>query len=211
MFDNYISLGGNCFVAASMFKYGFRSFSGPFDWWKSNFIEGVIPLLETDFHEFMLYENLKVSEGSGEKVFDDLKYKINYNHDVKKSLIKEYNDIYVKYQRRIERFRAEIKKPTCFIRGVRTMEELTFIREYEERIAWVIKKYPSNEIIFVIPKDIYETNSIKLNFKHFLVDITGDWLDRETGRSFFDNNAELVNFLRKIMTMINVRTTWSSI
>lgn len=197
MFDNYISLGGNCFVAASMSKYGFRSFSGPFDWCKSNFIEGVIPLLETDFQDFMLYENLKVSEGSGEKIFDDLKYKINYNHDVKESLKEEYNDIYEKYQRRIERFRTEIKNPTCFIHGVRTMEELTSIREYEERITRVIKKYSDNEIIFVIPKHIYEANPLKLNFRHFEVDIASDWLDRETGRSFFDSNVELISFLEK--------------
>lgn len=36
------------------------------------FIEGVIPLLETDFREFMLYENLKISGKRGEEVFYDL-------------------------------------------------------------------------------------------------------------------------------------------
>lgn len=51
----------------------------------------------------------------------------------------EYDDIYKKYQRRIERFRAERKKPTCFIRSVRTMKELSSIKEYEERITQVIK------------------------------------------------------------------------
>lgn len=197
MFTNYISLGGKCSVAASMAKYGFRSFSGPFDWCISNFIEGVIPLLETDFQEFMLYENLMASGERGEEVFYDLRYNITYYHDVKKSLKEEYTDIYKKYQRRIERFRAEIKNPTCFIRGVRTMEELSSIREYEERIAQVIKKYSDNEIIFVIPKYIYETNPIKLNFRHFLVDVSNDWLDRENGRSFFDSNAKLISFLEE--------------
>lgn len=38
-FVQMISLGMNCSVAASMRKYGFRSFSGPFDWVVSPFIE----------------------------------------------------------------------------------------------------------------------------------------------------------------------------
>lgn len=197
MFSNYISLGQNCFVAASMSKHGFRSFRGPFDWCVSNFIEGVIPLLETDFQEFMLYENLKVSEECGEEVFDDLKYSIHYNHDVKKSLKEEYDDIYKKYQRIIERFRREIKNPTCFIRCVRSGEELTSICENEERIAQAIKKYPNNEIIFVIPKYVYESNPIKTKFKIYLVDVVNYWLDREYGRSFFDSNAELIDYLKE--------------
>ena len=32
MFSNFVSLGEACKVAASMSKYGLRSFSGPFDW-----------------------------------------------------------------------------------------------------------------------------------------------------------------------------------
>lgn len=195
MFKNYISLGARCNVALSMSKNGFRSFSGPFDWCTSNFIEGVIPLLETDFHEFMLYENLKVSEEYGERAFDDLKYNINYCHDVKKSLKEEYNDIYKKYQRRIERFRAEIKKPTCFIRSVYSMEELTSIFENEERIAQAIRKYSNNEIIFIIPKYMYEANPINLKFRHFLVDASNDYIDIESDRCFFDSNAELISFL----------------
>ena len=195
MFDNYISLGGNCSVAASMSKYGFRSFSGPFDWCRSNFIKGIIPLLETDFQEFMLYENLKTSEELGERVFDDIKYKIHYNHDAKKSWKEEYDHIYEKYQRRIERFRVEIKKPTCFIHVVLNMEELISIHDNKERIAHIIKKYPDNEIIFVIPRFVYEAYPVKLNFLYFLNDDNNQWLDREISRNFFDNNTELISFL----------------
>lgn len=73
----------------------------------------------------MLYENLKVSEENGERVFCDGKYNIIYNHDVKESLKEEYDDIYNKYQRRIERFRTEIKDLSCFICGIRNTEELS--------------------------------------------------------------------------------------
>lgn len=202
MFINYISLGARCNVASSMSKYGLRSFSGPFDWCVSDFIEGVIPLLENDFQDFMLYENLKISEEHGKKVFDDLKYNICYHHDVKESLKEEYNDIYKKYQRRIEKFRAEIKKTTCFIRSVWSMEELASILENEERIMQVIKKYPNNEIIFVIPKYVHEAyvcgaNPVKINFRYFLVDASHYSLDRENERSFFDSNVELINYLEE--------------
>lgn len=37
-FEQIVSLGHNCPVAASMEKYGFRSFSGPFDWLGSKFV-----------------------------------------------------------------------------------------------------------------------------------------------------------------------------
>ena len=195
MFDNYISLGARCYVAHCMSKHGLRSFSGPFDWCTSDFFEGVIPLLETDFKEFMLYKNLKVSEEYGEKVFDDLKYKINYPHDVKKSLKEDYDGIYEKYQRRIERFRAEIRNPTCFIRGVKSIEELISIQENGERITQVIKKHPNNEIVFIIPNFVYESYPIKLNFRYFVVDAVNYFYDREKDRSIFDSNAELIDFL----------------
>lgn len=200
MFSNYISLGANCFVAASMAKYGFRSLSGPFDWCTSNFIEGVIPLLETDFQEFMLYENLKAVNEQEERVFDDVKFKINYSHDVKKTFKEEYDDIYEKYHRRIEKFRTAIQNPACFIRSVMSVEEITSIRENEERIIQAIKKYPNNEIIFVIPKYLYERNPIKINFRYFLVDVDDVLnynLGRENLRSFFDSNVELINFLEE--------------
>lgn len=161
MFQNFISLGVNCSVAHALAKYGLRSFSGPFDWCTSNFGQGVIPLMESDFAEFLSYGNLQVSE-ENEKVFDDVKYKINYNHDVKKSLEEEYADIYQKYQQRIARFREEIKSPTCFVRGCWSTEELSWIHDHEDQIISVIKKHPENKIIFVIPRFVYEQNPVKL-------------------------------------------------
>jgi hypothetical protein len=60
MFDNVISLGGNCLVSAALGKYGLRSASGPFDWCVSDFMQGIIPVLENDFEDYMVSPNLEV-------------------------------------------------------------------------------------------------------------------------------------------------------
>lgn len=51
MFENFISLGWFCGTAASMSKYGLRSWFGPFDWYFSNF-PGVLSCMENDFIDF---------------------------------------------------------------------------------------------------------------------------------------------------------------
>lgn len=48
MFDNFISLGWKCKVAASIEKYGLRSCSGPFDWCVTEF-KGVIETIDSNF------------------------------------------------------------------------------------------------------------------------------------------------------------------
>ena len=197
MFENVVSLGANCLIASALGKYGLRSVSGPFDWCTSNFMQGVIPHIEQDFSEFMLYENLEVSYR--EKTFDDTKYKINYNHDVKTSLEMDYEQIISKYHRRIEKFREMVKNPTCFVRGCWSMEELSSIIGNEDRISEALNLNNGNELVFVVPQYIYNQNPIETRFKLFTVDtnISGFALGREESRSFFDTNMELVDFLIK--------------
>lgn len=59
MFENFISLGYYCGVAASMSKLGIRSCSGPFDWYISEF-QGVLECIENDFGDFLDVNNLEV-------------------------------------------------------------------------------------------------------------------------------------------------------
>lgn len=196
MFENIISLGSDCLVASALGKYGLRSASGPFDWCTSDFMRGVIPHIENNFAEFMLYENLEISY-KGDNIFDDIKYKINYNHDVVSTLAEDYTLIIEKYSRRIEVFRAMLKKPTCFVRGCWGMEELSAIVENEERIKKALKLDDGNELIIVVPRFIFNQKPIKTSFKMFIVEtnISGFALGREESRSFFDTNKELVDFL----------------
>lgn len=59
MFSSFISLGPHCATAASMSKYGLRSFSGPFDWLVSEHIEWIFYYIENDFRDFFVFENLE--------------------------------------------------------------------------------------------------------------------------------------------------------
>ena len=57
MFEKFISLGWYCGTAAAMSKLGIRSFSGPFDWYQSDF-SGVLNCLDNDFDDFLEKKNL---------------------------------------------------------------------------------------------------------------------------------------------------------
>lgn len=193
MFQHFISLGWYCGVAASLSKYGLRGFSGPFDWYFSDF-EGVVHFLETDFEDFLCKENLFTSEDN-KKEFCDRKYGCRYIHDVDKDFEQEYHKIYVKYSRRIERFRIVTKEKCCFIRAVQDEQELEFILRNAERISAIIKKNnKNNEIVYLIPELIQVPSQI--NEKYFTLKI--DKYKRGYGyvlRHLFESNSELINFL----------------
>ncbi len=152
-----ISLGCECTIASSMQTIGIRSFSGPFDWMTSYDFPKLLYILETDFKDFMKSENLVPSfcTGGRPQEFTDIKYGFRYPHDVKESLYEEFPLIKQKYQKRINRFRKAIKKPTAFIRKVSTIDEVNYINCNRHYIEKVIKKGNSeNEIIFTTAGEI---------------------------------------------------------
>ncbi len=197
MFENFVSLGSNCEVAASLNKYGLRSMAGPFDWCVSSF-EGVIASLENDFADFMNYENLiVVKENGGGDIFEDVKYKIRFTHDRVTLPENDYLKMREKYQKRTECLVKMIQKPTCFVRRVAGRSELKFIAEQEKRICSIVQKYnKKNDIIFVVPKCVYEQEPIEVGLKIFLVDITEPLgiFGRKEIRKGFDTNEELIKF-----------------
>lgn len=195
MFENYISLGSNCNTALALSKLGLRTCKGPFDWQTSSF-EGIITLLENDFKDFLKYENLVICKDN-QKTFDDIKHKINYNHDIKTNLQDDYNSIFEDYQKRIDKFRKMVKKPTCFIRICWQADELSFIKKNENRINKAIAFNPDNEIIFVVPRFIYNRNPINIKRKIFIIDreLTGFELGRDEGSCIFDVNNDLIEYL----------------
>lgn len=148
-YKNCISLGWFCGVASSMGRFGLRSHAGPFDWYYSD-LEPVLKLIETDFSDFMVKENLFV-DADTPFVFHDKKYGFVCNHDIQHDFVTEYEKIYQRYMRRAERFMQDIKQPTCFIRAVRTEKEASYIEKNGEKIYNIIKKSNSdNEIIFLL-------------------------------------------------------------
>lgn len=191
MFENFISLGWFCGTAASMAKCGLRSRSGPFDWYFNNF-PGVLECMENDFIDFLDKENLvMLDDRPGE--FLDTKHGFHFNHEVTTCFEEDYESIYQKYTKRIEKFREMIKRKTCFIRTVRNNEELKYIQDNSQVIEKIIKKTnPENEIIYVVSSK--EVSCEEVGFPLFIVDCIYDGASRKGLRSLFDKNAELQQF-----------------
>lgn len=153
MFDNFISLGSYCGVAASMSKIGIRSVSGPFDWLISSDLKSVGSCMENDFSDFLNKENLVVTHGG--MGFTDIKHSFYFWHDIKNSFEEDYEFIYEKYMRRINYFKEQIKHKTCFIRAVYSVDEFKYIQANQQFINSIIKKFhKDNEIIYVVNKSI---------------------------------------------------------
>jgi len=140
MFDNYISLGSACHVAASMEKLGIRSFSGPFDWYVSSF-KGVLECLENDFKDFLCRDNLQILDNP--TYFKDLKYDFTFSHEITTSLDDEYDLVCEKYKRRIENFKRRIQERTCFLRAI-SPNEVDYVKNnsayIQNLIGGVFKK-----------------------------------------------------------------------
>ena len=144
---NCISLGWYCDTASSCSRLGLRSFSGPFDWILSDF-EYVITMIDKEFDGFLLPENLRIDEDNA-KCFYDIKNKFYFPHDISNDLNKDLSSIQLKYKKRISNFIEQSKKPTCYFRIVKNMQEIDYIEQNSQYIDSVIKKYnKKNKIIY---------------------------------------------------------------
>ncbi len=192
LFENCISLGWFCGTALSMVECGLRSYSGPFDWCFSD-LKSVLYMIENDFKDFMLKENLEVSKDDP-KVFCDFKYGFYCNHDISISFEKEYSDIFKKYQKRSNRFIELTEKPTCFIRAVRSEEEVLYINQNIEYIYSVIKKRNlSNEIIFILTKNMTQLSDELLWFRIEDDNYVGQIYEM---RTMFKSSKKLMDFCK---------------
>lgn len=144
-YDSCISLGWFCGTASSLSKLGLRNFSGPFDWYCSDF-DSVINQIDNEFKDFMKKENLEIVDNNP-KIFIDKKYNFYYNHDIKENFEMEYNVIYDKYIRRAQRFIENIKNPTCFFRAIRSEKEIEYIVNNTDYIENTLKRYNSRNVI----------------------------------------------------------------
>lgn len=194
-YDHCISLGWFCGTASSMAMHGLRSFSGPFDWYYSD-LTSVLQLIETDFNDFMSKDHLRLAEDNS-KVFCDTKYGFYCNHDITADFEQEYPEIYKKYQRRATRFMEATKHPTCFLRAVRSEEEISFIRQNREYIYQVIQKgNPRNEIIFFLINNMTELPD---NFLYFHLDIDCYIGKGYEMRTMFDSSSAFLKCIPQLL------------
>lgn len=191
MFSNFVSLGAACPTASSMSKYGLRSFSGPFDWLVTSCLDWVLYYMENGFNDFLEKENLERFKGSPLK-FRDRKSGFVFLHDEEYPFEDRFYDLKQKYQKRIDRFMKEIKKPTCFLRSVISSYELDYISSNVSYIEQIIKsKNSESELVLLIHRDAQIPKS--LPFKYFIM--SGEFAKgHETLRSWFDGADGFLEF-----------------
>lgn len=156
MFDLFISLGWYCATASSLQSNGLRDISGPFDWIQTH-LDGVIHFLDTEFQDFLTRENCEfVDRGEDDKVIYDRKWGAFFPHEIQKDFEDEWTDLCKKYERRIQRLKDCLhSQRICFVRAVRSQEEIEYIVNNSQYIKNVIERNDGNRIVFLIPQYMY--------------------------------------------------------
>lgn len=192
-YKHCISLGWYCGTASSMSKYGLRSCSGPFDWYFSD-LESVLKVIETDFSDFMIRDNLYADENDP-FVFHDKKYGFTCQHDIINNLDTDYVQIQEKYTRRAKRFMQDIKQPTIFIRAVRSEQEISFIKDNSAYIYNVIRRSnANNEIIFLV---LNPMTSLPDNFLWFRLGLSQYQHSLTEMKQMFDSSKQFAEFCKR--------------
>lgn len=190
MFESFCSLGTACPVAASMAKYGLRSYSGVFDWLITSDFKSVLHYLENDFDDFMLRDNL-VSYEESAKMFRDLSSGFVFMHDKEFPFETEYHNLRRKYEKKIGRFMENVSRPTCFLRMVVDRKEIEYIDSHMNYINQVIKRHcRKNEIVFLIKREL----GLDVQWKSFVLPSYSTGGGREILRSYFDHADDFLNF-----------------
>lgn len=109
--------------------------------------------MESNFEDFLPKKHLKhldASEGN-ERQFIDEQSGFIFLHDCEYAFEEQYDELRQKYQRRIDRFLTEIRKPVCFLRNVTTREEIDYITNNYDYINHVIRMGNiENEVVFIL-------------------------------------------------------------
>lgn len=194
-YDNCLSLGWFCGTASSLSMLGLRNFSGPFDWFFSDF-DSVINQIDNEFIDFMKKENLEIVENKPTE-FRDKKYNFYCNHDIKENFDIEYADIYDKYIKRAKRFIGSIKNPTCFFRAVRSEKEIEYIINNADYIESILKRYNShNSIVYILLNNM---SSLPNSLKWFRLMSDQYLRGIYEMRNMFHQSTELLQFCEALL------------
>lgn len=201
MFDYYISLGPRCPIASSMSKYGLRSFSGLFDWLITPKFEWVLHYIETDFQDFLKMEDLERYDDY-ENHFRDKKTGFKFIHDVE-NFKNEYGKLKSKYDRRINRFLKAIKSNVCYLRAVRSKEEIEYIENNADYIKYVIHKHnPGSEILFLFDADMPVPEDF--GFLYYTMAHIWSGTSHKNLRSYFDGAKDFLHFCASNYSSVNL-------
>lgn len=194
MFSNFISLGQACPTASSMSKYGLRSWSGPFDWLITDSLQWVLHFIENDFEDFLVRDNLERIPAYP-KAFKDKLSGFVFHHDYEYPFESKYVELKQRYQKRIDRFRQETRKATCFLRSVTDLKEIKYISENFEYINRVIKqKNSENEIVFLLRSDVGAEQAESVLFRYYIMPGPYNGGVGKVIRNWFDGADEFLEY-----------------
>ncbi len=187
---NIISLGSFCSVAQELERMGLRSHSSPFDWLITKQLKTVLALIEHHFEGFLDEAEL-LQSSIYRNVYKNTTTKIEFYHDFNKykSLHAQMDAVREKYSRRIERFYADIQKPTLFIRYIADRNDFEYIRRSYPDIVRLLKRYHNkNQILFVANADL----KTETDFLVYYVETD----EKDTvARRFIEKNDHLQSYL----------------
>lgn len=151
-YNNFISLGFYCGVAMELERLGIRNTSLPFDWLISADLERVLELIDTNFNEFLFYDNLGQEYNVNPKYYYDEYFQLHFYHDFNgsMSLDDQLQSVKHKYNRRIERLYLLLQQPSCIIRYIFDKSEYDFICHHYADIQEKFRQYNSNNRLFFI-------------------------------------------------------------
>lgn len=191
MYNNIISIGFNCAIAASLRRYGLRNRTYPFDWGVST-MEGVLTAVKEKFADF-LDESwiMEIEDG----MYYHNKYQFNFVHDFQDGI---WNEIdfegqlrYVKnkYKKKICNFLEDMELGgILFVRQIQDLFEAKYIVENMEYINEILQiGLNNNSVIWIGEK------SVAMYFKERKIPIFEAEIKWEDGRTgfLFDRNTEL--------------------
>lgn len=143
------SLGCNCAVAMGLVRMGLRCKSGPFDWIVSDFAS-VMDCINNGFEDYISKDCCVVDENMRRK-FVNQKYQFVFPHDVKNNFTEEFEEIKMKYDRRIKIFYEMIQEPTIFLRFVKDNDEIKWINKHKNEVDKVLMNFnKNNRIIYLL-------------------------------------------------------------
>lgn len=192
-FSHVISLGWFCSPALELERLGLKDTSSPFDWCLVDW-DGVEKAIRTGFEGFLTYENLYQNK-TDHNHYKDVAYGIEFFHDFTKykPLDVQFDAVKQKYQRRIERFYANISEPTLFVRYIKDQPELDYLAANIDRVFKMLRQYnPRNDILFIANQTLTPPPT---NLNVYWVPIDKD---DTVSRMPVNANDELAEFLSQI-------------
>jgi hypothetical protein len=181
MEHNFITLGFNCVPALILKDMGLRKYSLPFDWNYTN-KRMIIQCIEDDFRKFhkklkLVLNNHWLEDEYGIQYPHD--YPVNEDGSIVDNWETLHNDVLLKYQRRINRFKDIMNNNAPIIALYHGYVSLAKVIK-----AYLANKYNKQNIIFIVCT--YEKR-YQNNDKNIII-LNVDTMEQARNKNYWENS-----------------------